>query len=292
MSEVTETIQPVAPTDSVSSAGAMLRSAREASGLHVAALAVAMKVPVKKLEALESNRFDLLLDAVFVRALAASVCRTLKIDPAPILEKLPQSIVPRLSADQQGINTPYYAPGYARKLVMPTALGKPSVLAVIALLVAAVFLVLFPRSQPVEKLDDSTQAGFAAQLTNSDVGSKGASASESIVGSTVVNMTDGNSQVKVLAASTVSAESIIPTAVVSDIVTFKARGTSWVEVTDGKGMIQLRKTLASGESVSTSGVLPLSVVVGRADLTDVIVRGQLFSIEDMSKDNVARFEVK
>jgi hypothetical protein len=36
----------------VKTAGALLREAREAQGLHVAALAVAMKVPVKKLEAL------------------------------------------------------------------------------------------------------------------------------------------------------------------------------------------------------------------------------------------------
>ena len=34
-------------------AGSILRSAREAAGLHVAALAVAIKIPVKKLEALE-----------------------------------------------------------------------------------------------------------------------------------------------------------------------------------------------------------------------------------------------
>ena len=78
------------------SAGALLRAARETAGLHVAALAVSMKVPVKKLEALEADRFDLLPDAVFVRALASSVCRNLKIDPAPILSRLPHQHVPRL----------------------------------------------------------------------------------------------------------------------------------------------------------------------------------------------------
>ena len=35
-------------------AGMMMRNAREAAGLHVAALAVSMKIPVKKLEALEA----------------------------------------------------------------------------------------------------------------------------------------------------------------------------------------------------------------------------------------------
>jgi cytoskeleton protein RodZ len=55
--------------------------------MHIAALAVSLKVPVKKLEALEQNRFDLLPDSVFVRALASSVCRTLKLDAAAVLER-------------------------------------------------------------------------------------------------------------------------------------------------------------------------------------------------------------
>ena len=82
-------------------AGTLLRRAREAAGLHVAALAVSLKVPVRKLEALESDRYDLLPDAVFVRALASSVCRTLKIDPQPVLDRLPQTAAPRLVQRQR-----------------------------------------------------------------------------------------------------------------------------------------------------------------------------------------------
>jgi cytoskeleton protein RodZ len=76
------------------------------------------------------------------------------------------------------------------------------------------------------------------------------------------------------------------------VVGFKVRGPSWVEVTDAKGTVQLRKTMAAGEFVSASGALPLSVVVGRADVTDVEVRGKAFSLAGLAKDNVARFEVK
>ena len=89
-------LQASAPVDAnvPIGAGALLRSARQASGLHIAALAVTLKVPVKKLEALESDRLDLLADAVFVRALAASVCRTLKVDATPILALLPATSSP------------------------------------------------------------------------------------------------------------------------------------------------------------------------------------------------------
>ena len=65
-------------------AGEILKNARQAAGIHIEALAVALKVPVSKLEALESNNFDLLSDTVFLRALASSVCRVLKLDPASV----------------------------------------------------------------------------------------------------------------------------------------------------------------------------------------------------------------
>ena len=81
------------------SAGTLLRQAREASGLHIGALSVALKVPVKKLEALEADQHELLPDAVFTRALAASVCRTLKIDPGLVLSRLPGQVMPRLQLE-------------------------------------------------------------------------------------------------------------------------------------------------------------------------------------------------
>ena len=88
------------------SAPVLLRQAREAAGLHIAALAAALKVPVKKLEALEGGRSDELLDATFARALAASVCRQLKIDPTEVLALLPLAGGSRLGEDQ-ALNTPF-----------------------------------------------------------------------------------------------------------------------------------------------------------------------------------------
>ncbi len=76
------------------------------------------------------------------------------------------------------------------------------------------------------------------------------------------------------------------------IIVFKARGESWVEVTDAKGVVVLRRTLLSGESAGATGALPLAAVVGRADATQVQVRGRAFDLAAVSKDNVARFEVK
>ena len=73
---------------------------------------------------------------------------------------------------------------------------------------------------------------------------------------------------------------------------FTARGPSWIEVIDANGVVQVRKTLIDREVVGVSGALPLSVVVGRADTTELQVRGKPFDLTGIAKNNVARFEVK
>jgi cytoskeleton protein RodZ len=63
-------------------------------------------------------------------------------------------------------------------------------------------------------------------------------------------------------------------------------------VTDAKGVVQLRKTMAQGELQGVSGVLPMAVVLGRAGVMTVQIRGVPFDVGAVTKDNVARFEVK
>lgn len=135
----------VATPDAVLSAGQMLRTAREAAGLHIAALAVSLKVPVKKLEALEAEQFDQLPDAVFVRALASSVARALKMDPGPVLAKLPQTNAPRLHQTAAAINTPFRDSSQGPGPSVFTSLSRPAVLAVLALLLGALVIIFFPK---------------------------------------------------------------------------------------------------------------------------------------------------
>ena len=72
------------------SPGAIMRSAREKAGVHLAVLSVNLKVSIKQLEALEADRFEYLPEPVFARAMAAKVCRFLKIDSDPVLALMPQ----------------------------------------------------------------------------------------------------------------------------------------------------------------------------------------------------------
>lgn len=282
--------EPVSPT-----AGAMLKAAREASGLHIAALAVAMKVPVRKLEALEADRFDQMPDAVFVRALAAGVCRALKIDATPIMERLPKSVAPRLGSDDRGINAPFTVPNHSRGIAVPDFLAKPAVLAVVALMLGVLVLVLFPDSRtgavknevepvvvPAAPVADNSVT--AAQLFPS--ATEPAPVASAPVSQAVPNLPAAVIGVE---ATPKAAELSLAT---TEVVAFKVRGPSWLEVKDAKGVVQLSTTLKAGESASAAGTIPLSVVIGRADVTDVQVRGKPFPLDTIAKDNVARFEVK
>lgn len=317
------------------SPGALLRQAREAAGLHIAALAVALKVPVKKLEALEADRFELLPDAVFVRALAASVCRSLKIDAAPILQRLPKKGNSKPAYQGIGINTPFRAPGDGPRPSMWTHISRPAVLAGLLLLLGALVLILLPAvksgihevtsdalgsTAPAESVAVPVTAAAgeavnaAAVKLSSSLAQVPASPSASAANTALLS---GGSAIAVPSVSTATqAAATLPSAAPasaspasiltspaaaasaalqgpsSGIVVFRAKGDSWVEVTDSKGIVVLRRTLVTGEVAGASGVLPLVAVVGRADATEVKIRGKVFDLAAFAKDNVARFEVK
>lgn len=300
-------------------AGTLLREAREAAGLHVATLAANLKVPVRKLEALEEDRYDLLQDAVFVRALASSVCRTLKVDPQPVLQRLPQTAQPRLVRDSEGINAPFRAPGDGPSPGVLDQLQRPVVLAVIALLLGALVLVFLPVAR-----DDGGAAGPSAK-TDPVMPPAGADAqpqvttalSPSLPANPAALPASGAGAAPTAAAVTpapdagraaatpsaqvpVAPASAAPAAtgpaagvpLADGIVVFRTRGPSWVQVTDAGGTTVLRRLMNAGESAAATGKLPLSVTVGDARQTDVQVRGKAFDLAPLARDNVARFEVK
>ncbi|TFZ00737.1 helix-turn-helix domain-containing protein [Ramlibacter henchirensis] len=298
------------------SGGVLLRQAREAAGLHVAALAASLKVPVRKLEALEEDRYEQLTDAVFARALALSVCRTLKIDPQPILDRLPQTTAPRLVQDHEGIGAPFRAPGDAAAPVWRDYVKSPVTLAVGGLLLGAIAILLLPsfRSEaPAAAVrTETTEVPMAASVvlpaTVSDGGTPAANTSPSApavptAAPVAVSTTPALAAapaVTVTTVSTVASPASAPAAATpvnvapaaTGIVVFKVSGPSWIEVMDSQGKVPLRRLLAAGESAGASGALPLAVTVGSVSTTTVEVRGKPFDLGRVSRDNVARFEIK
>jgi cytoskeleton protein RodZ len=64
-------------------------------------------------------------------------------------------------------------------------------------------------------------------------------------------------------------------------------------VTEAGGKQLLRRTVKAGETVGLTGALPLQVVIGRASVVDVRVRGKAFDLAPLIRSGgVARFEIK
>jgi cytoskeleton protein RodZ len=301
----------LAEADHQPSAGALLRAAREAAGLHIAALAVSLKVPVKKLEALEQDRTDLLPDATFARALAASVCRSLKVDPAPVLARLPQGGAAHLKRQTQRTPTPFRSPGERSGFPFQSMVTRPAILAGGALLAGTLALVFWPSLKETalrwtgrgESVANPGEPPLILELTGPNAPESGKPAATapdesksatpalpSVFASPAALRTEAGTMASPADTLPVPASGTVAAA--GGIVTFSAKGPSWVEVTDAKGTVVLRRTLTAGEVVGATGVLPMSAVVGRADSTQVEVRGKPLNLQPLSRDNVARFEVK
>lgn len=297
-------------------AGSLLRQAREAAGLHIAALAVSLKVPVGKLEALESGRIESLPDTVFVRALASSVCRTLKMDAAPILALLPQTQNPRLATDEAGINAPVKGSVPRAALPLPgRGMPRSVVLTVSLLLGGAVVLLFLPQlrsalepllAKPTLDSSVADPAVVAAPVTSDAAAPSlpvSGTASQPVVGGGVIAAPASGVSTGLVSTTAVVVEPGKSSAVMpaepasvavtaSELLTLKARGQSWVQVKDASGVVLLQRNVAEGEVIPVSGKAPLSVVVGRAEVTEVFVRGQRFDLAPVTRENVARFEVK
>lgn len=274
--------------------GAYLREAREAAGLHLVTLAASLKVSVSKLEALEHDQFDLLPDAAFTRALASSVCRMLKLDPAPVLERLPPLSTARFVAQDRGINEPFRPRNIGPAPSVLAQVSRPAVLAGLVLLLGALVLIFLPSIRKEASLPgDDTSRPLASEpaLQPSSKLSLDAKVEDTAALAALPAASAGQ------AATTGTRESVTPAkdaaaSSVSPLALFRATGDSWVKVTDAKGVVVLNRTLRAGEAVEVSGSLPLSAVIGRADMMHVQLHGQAFDLGAVSKNNVARFEVK
>jgi cytoskeleton protein RodZ len=134
------------PATPARSAGKLLREARQAQGMHIAALAATIKVSQRKLESLEADRLEELPDATFTRALAQTVCRALKMDPTPVLALLPAPVSHRLEHASQGINEPFRERTARVDSSERISRSSPGMWAALVLIVLAGVVYLLPQS--------------------------------------------------------------------------------------------------------------------------------------------------
>jgi cytoskeleton protein RodZ len=321
-----------APADAARSAGALLRAAREREGLHLGVLAATIKVAPAKLEALEQDRYADLPNATFTRALAQSVCRSLKIDPRPVLALLPQFETASLEGSLGKLNAPFHdrpSRGDANGLAWAS---RPMFWAGGLLLLAAVVIALLPPdlfdgwrapaadssrvevsvpglAAQQEPAASAVALGASAPPAAASAPAPGlpAAASASLAPSTSPSTPPlgvtglpaplhggavSGAATAAPAAVPAASPSPVPAAPPSGLLQLAARSDSWIEVVDGRDQIVFSRVLPAGERLGLDATPPLRLRIGNAAATVVTFRGQAQDLSPYTRDNVARLELR
>lgn len=279
-------------------AGGLLRAAREKHGLHIAALAAAMKVAPRKLDALENDRWSELPDATFVRALALTVCRTLKVDAKPVLDLLPPAQTMALREVGEQLNTPYRDADGRNASSMAGGAVRPMVWAAAVLMLAAVAVYFVPEtwfnSAPpvaVVAVAPAASAALAAASAPDVSVSAAAALPDRVVPPAAASAPAAmpSAGETVFSAPPASALQVPPAVGALQLRTTEA---SWVDVRDGKGQVLLSRIVQPGEMVGLDGAPPMRLTIGNAAATQMSFRGQPVNLAPNTRDNVARVELQ
>lgn len=310
------------------SAGRLLREARLKAGMHLAVLSVTLKVPIRELEALEADDWDLVKGPVFYRGLASSVCRHLRADPAEILALMPPAagqLAPVREVLGAGVSSRHFSLG--SDSLFKSSPSKVVWIAALMLVLTAALLWMPGPSQwswldslkaslaSDVALREGTTLEDAASRSRADALDHGLSTTEVAIplnalpvdaepaqGADAAAATGALSSTPAAAGAVASPEpSPVPKPVASPNLepstaasqwVFSASDDSWLEVRNAQQAVVWSGILKSGEEARIQSPLPVSVVVGRAQVVAVRFRGQPFDLKPHTKAAVARFEVK
>jgi cytoskeleton protein RodZ len=265
-------------------------------------------VPQRKLESLEADRYNELPDLAFTRALAQSVCRTLKIDPQPVLALLPATPdTQRLAQVANGMHAPFNES--AQDFKLGAWLRHPVLWATVLIALGAGALAFAPQRWMdgvrhqfnVWTGQAGTSAGVVSSAAPSTSGTVSAANTVSEPANTATAAAPASAampaaQTTPIVETVHSAPPPAAASAVADVpaglLTLRASAASWVDVQDARGQSLLSRTLQAGETVGLDGALPLRVKVGNAAGMEVYFRGQAVDLAASTRDNTARLQLK
>lgn len=323
---MTEASSPIG--GAATSAGTLLREAREAMGLAVDELAAMLKVAPGKIELLEADRHAEFPDPVFARALAQSLCRTLKIDAAPVLALLPKTPGQRLDKIHVGLNAQYREGPTPLITDDWSGIAKPLLWGPALLVLAAALVYFFPTnwfnppkvsprvvaSAPAASGPEAPASsaapgpmppGDGAPRPSGSQPTSAVSAPPSAAPAAApASVNQAPATVAAPPATAAAATPAPPPATASEapaekpapavagVLQFRTSADSWIEVQDARGVMLLSRGLEAGEAVGLNGAMPLKVTIGNVRATQVTFRGKAMDLGLFTRDNIARFELK
>ena len=283
------------------SAGALLRAGREAAGLSIAAVAQQLKLAPRQVAALEDDDFDKLPGRTFIRGFVRNYARLLRLDSDAVLAALPETAATASNEQPSLAPTPRpmgELPADVHTRPSPARWAIP--LALVAVVtVAAIYEITRPPAEPTKAVpvdkpvpsvvpiapatDSAPAAAPGSTTTPLSNPLAGADESSGTAQDTATRRLDDTAPPVATTPLPVAADSPL-------VLSFK--GTSWVEVRDGTGVLILSVTGNAGGTQEVSGRAPFDVVLGNAAAVTVTWQGNSFDTAPYVRQNVAKFTLK
>ncbi len=281
---------PIGPADGAT-AGSVVRAAREARGQSLQHLSMLLKISERRLQAFEDARWDEVGDRTFVRALAQRMCRHLGLDPQPVLQALPASLVEPLrtvlrnpvGAADASLPRPPPRLAPMDSSAGPLAWITPVRIGVVGILLAAGLLGLLPLDTWLPGTQAVREPEMVMPVAAEPVSAEVSIPSSLALASAPVAAAAGADSSLAAPAQTPALSSFDAAAALQ----VSVRQDSWVQVTDAKGVILLSRLLRNGDRVGVDGSRPLRMRVGNAAGTDVTWLGRRVALDEVQRNNVA-----
>jgi cytoskeleton protein RodZ len=287
-------------------AGQRLRQGREAAGLSLDAMAVMLKVPSRKVHALEEGRLQDLPDVAFARALALAQCRALRIDSDEVLGLLPrpEHVGRGLEHVNAGLGEGTSSAGALRprsRGVFPTGRRRWNRLVwlLMAGLVAFGLWLSFAGAGLLRAVAPEGGSG----VSGASVGSLPPSSDAQGADPSGVSRDAARGGTSAAPPALASAPAALGAAVAkpgADAMavdsgsavglgtTLMARSQAWVRVADADDRPLLERTLSAGETVVLDSRRPLRLELGNVSASVLMDKGRQIDLAPWTRDNVAR----
>jgi len=279
-----------------SGVGEILAQARVAAGLSVEDIARQLRFGVRQIQALEAGRLDQLPGPTFVRGIVRSYARLLKLDPAPLVERLEGKFdVPDANRLATLFKQPVPFSDGARQSNMVYGVVTLGVLAIAGALAYQWWYREKTPAQPkveatapsptVIEPPASTTVASAPQAAPVTPPAPLAPAPQT------AKPTSAPSAARTAPAAQIQSSTVPPSVPVAHgkrRVEFEFEQESWLEVTNGLGQVLTSHLNLPGSRRVIEGVPPLTIVIGNAQHVTVFYKDKPIDLKPYIKVEVAR----
>ena len=294
----------VGPADGV---GGELARARAALGFSVADVAQQLKLAKRQIEAMEQGRYEELPAGTFARGMVRSYARLLKLDPAPLVERIAARVaVPDNAASVATARRPIPITDSARRTNLIYAALSLAILGVIAAVVwewqrersgaAKLTFVTAAAQAPLQTAQAPLQTA-QAPLQTTQAPLQTTPVEQTTTVASAVAQPNLAPMTQPVPAAAVAAPAATPAAAAESRsrtkrISMKFERSSWVEIRGRDGKPLISQLNPAGTEQSVEGRPPFALVIGNAQHVRLSYDDRPIDLAPHVKVEVARFTLE